>query len=72
MNTWAKAQKTADKAKDESEDNLSDDDKPLPRKSRKRQRGSDALNLLQEQGEREVEGRLEELKYRREMTAIEA
>ena len=61
MNTWAKAKKTADKAKDESEDNLSDDDKPLPKKSRKRRKGSDALNFLQEQGEREEERRLEEL-----------
>ena len=72
MNTWAKAKKTADKAKDESEDNLSDNHKPLPKKNRKMRRGSDALNLLQEQGEREEERRLEELKYRREMAAIEA
>ena len=71
MNTWAKAKKTADKAKRESEDNLTDDDKPLPKKSRKRRRGSDALNFLQEQGEREEERRLEEFKYRREMAAIE-
>jgi len=30
------------------------------------------MNLLQEQGEREEERRLEELKYRQEMAAIEA
>jgi len=36
MNTWAKAKKTSDKAKDESEDNLSDEHKPLPKKKQKK------------------------------------
>ena len=70
MHTWSKAKK-ADRAKDKSDDNLTDEETGVPRKSRKRRGGSDALKFLQHQGEGEEERKQEELKYRREMASIE-
>ena len=66
----AKNQKS-EKRKDNPDDNLSYDEQLTPRKSRKRRRGGDALKFLQEQGEKGEERKQEEMKHRREMSAIE-
>ena len=70
LHTWSKTKK-AEKRKDDSDDNLSDDEQLAPKKSRKGRRGSDALKFLQEQSEKEEERKQEEMTHRREMAAIE-
>ena len=70
MHTWSKTKK-AEKRKDDSDENLSDNEQLTPKRSRNRRRGSDALKFLQEQSEKEEKRKQEEIKHRREMAAIE-
>ena len=70
LHTWSKTKK-AEKRKDDSDDNLSDDEQLTPKKSRNRRRLSDALKFLQEQSEKEEARKQEEMKHRKEMAAIE-